>query len=428
MIVAILLALSTSVGCWRYEQQLEAAAPSAGLSFGSDLSEMLSFPSGVLQFATIDHSSATVLTNGRSYHDWDQRRFDLLHPGGGAHRVREVAMSATVLAAGAASDDANGTVFAIRLDVQSPVPQVLPPPPGVPPSSGFGTVVAAACLSSSVVAGLPIADAVAVYSGATTMALSAVLRAPQGTAADVRFGAAVAMSDAVIVVGAPAEGHSGYGQVFTYRFDPLSGNWTLATTLIDTKQQQPLFGSGIDIDCSSELLAVACPAHNSSFTHRVLTYRWLATDPSPRWALIDDLADPQPSLNSRFGASIAIDTKSSIAVGAPGADASTKGHVYIFDGPHVLATIGHAEGDWSFGSAITLHDDVLVTGAPGQVIRSLDSAGALFMFSVRELSAVTLAIILSGTLIVVVSTVLVILSCYKLHPSSVIALSRAAKV
>mgnify|MGYP000896188586 CR=1 FL=1 len=139
-------------------------------------------------------------------------------------------------------------------------------------------------------------------------------------------------------------------------------------------------------------LVVGCPAHNSSVSGRVLSYRWVASFPSPHWILIDDIVDPQPELHGMFGQSIAIDTKHSIAVGAPASSVDYHGHVYIFDGPHVVSVIEHSRGDWSFGSSITLHDDVLVTGAPGQDSKSYEDSGILFMFSVRELSAVTLAI------------------------------------
>jgi hypothetical protein len=423
------------------------------MAFGTDLSEMLSYPNGTLSFAVCDRVSATILTNGRSYHQWESRRFEMLPASASPLRIRCVAMSATVLAAGAAPPDhddsgssssssnsstntaaVTGTLFAVRLDAPAGgAAQAIPAPSDVASgkTAGFGAVIAAGCLSERVAASLPDAGVVVVYGAPTAGAdlrLSAVIRAPASMPLELRFGTHLAMTDSLLVVGMPSSTHSTSGMVYLYRWSAAAANWTLDSVLAGPS---PGFGSVVDVDCAGTTLAVACPCHKDeggACVQRVFTYRSTG-QAGAEWKLADELQDPHPELRTHFGAALALDTRTSMAVGAPGvAGTGTEGRVYVFDRTKLLATVLQPAGDSSFGSSITLHDDVLVAGSPGQQVRSMPAAGVLLMFSVRELSAVTLAIILSVTLVVVVASVLAVLACYKLHPSSVIALSKAANI
>jgi hypothetical protein len=204
------------------------------------------------------------------------------------------------------------------------------------------------------------------------------------------FGWALASLDGLLAVGAPGNltvGESNVtGQVLLFRGDALEA--TLAppvSTFGDAFGRALALGPGV--------LLVGAPGHDEGATNAGAAYVRLGTEGGLR-----SIANPEPGINHRFGAAVAVSPDGRIlAVAAPGdacrpceGSASNAGAVYLFDaGTRALLGVLHAPEpgpNEEFGAALAFASPgTLLVGAPGAHVGPR-SAGAVFVVDVASRS------------------------------------------
>jgi Ca2+-binding RTX toxin-like protein len=183
-----------------------------------------------------------------------------------------------------------------------------------------------------------------------------------------QFGATVAISGDTIAVGSPGSGTAATGSAFV--FTRAGGRWTQQVELTNAAAG---FGSTVDLDVGT--IVVGAAASDTAVIYELSGNAWTAT------ATLSGI--------DTFGSSVTIDGDT-VAIGAPGAGASSTGAVAIYIDDDTLGwtlqgslSHSHSSAGDEFGAAIDLSGDWLIVGAPGEAALSstmaLD-AGAAYLF------------------------------------------------
>ncbi|MEM9304294.1 MAG: hypothetical protein AAGE01_19440 [Pseudomonadota bacterium] len=188
-----------------------------------------------------------------------------------------------------------------------------------------------------------------------------------GTAND-EFGASVALSGDMLIVGAPmdSEGDGGTGSGAAYAFQ-FEGD--TSTFMTKTKPPIPIPGGqfGSAVAASGGMVVVGAPngAADTGAAGGAVTLYDLVRDNLEEIAVIDGEG---PADGDAFGTSIALDG-TAMVVGAPGEDAED-GSAYVFRiDPSAIVQLNRltAAGDGGrFGQSVDAAADRLVIGAPDQ--------------------------------------------------------------
>lgn len=199
------------------------------------------------------------------------------------------------------------------------------------------------------------------------------------------FGAAVALVDDLLFVGAPDEGLSGVltGLVYVYRFD--------GTTWSQTQVLEPstltAFGEfGRALDTDGERLLVG--ARFDSALELLVGAAYVFEDQGGLWTETARLDPPVVQEELEFGSAVAIDGNWA-ACGAPGDDFDglEAGAAYVFQlqagvwtGTQRLTGSDTDDGD-RFGEALDLQGDVMMIGSPlEETSAAEDDAGGVYCF------------------------------------------------
>ena len=197
---------------------------------------------------------------------------------------------------------------------------------------------------------------------ATALGTSQRLKSPKLAVGD-RFGATLAASDSVLVVGAPGSANSA-GAAYVYAL--VSGVWTLKTTLNPgLLQPGDLFGSSLAL--SGSTLIIGAPG-TSDNTGSVYVYN--VSSSGANITAILEADDGQPE--DYFGFSVAVDGGNAV-IGSPNADSDYEndtGAVYQFafnNGSwaqvNKATPMGSGIGDF-FGATVAISGNRFVAGAP----------------------------------------------------------------
>lgn len=181
------------------------------------------------------------------------------------------------------------------------------------------------------------------------------------------FGAAVAVHDGMVAVGAPHESTGGFqaGAVFIY--ERRASGWVLQQQLLRPHaMNDDLAGSAIAMD--GQTLVIGVPKADVRALDTGAAEVFERVDGA--WSHVATLAAPQPCIGAFFGLSVAVDGDS-IFVGAPGDDAlgPLSGRVHVFHrtsaGWQWQASIGCPTGPrgW-FGASVAAAHGRVVVGAP----------------------------------------------------------------
>ena len=206
------------------------------------------------------------------------------------------------------------------------------------------------------------------------------LRPPGGVDFDY-FGATVAVSGNVVVVGAPGEDvhGEGSGAAYVYRYADMA--WSLEAKL-SAGDAGDHFGSAVAIAGDALVIGAALDAVNGIASGSASVFRWNGV----QWIEEAKLIPADGETDDWFGAKLAL-AGDTVAIGAPYSDGSGEksGVVYIFRRSGVnwvreakLLAGDAVAGDW-FGAAVAIHGDVVLIGAP---YRTADSgvSGAAYIF------------------------------------------------
>lgn len=197
-----------------------------------------------------------------------------------------------------------------------------------------------------------------------------------------RFGAALAMSDGVLAVGAP--GYDGRGAVWVYRRG-ADGTWSEAGMLVD--ESSPVGGGlGSALLFASGRLWVGVPG-SASQPGAVVT---VPTTGSEAWTWGARLESPDGQARDGFGSAIAGDA-SEVWVGAPGYNEG-RGGVVRFSPEDATPSpewidAGALQPGFGFGMSLAVSNGVGVVGAP--LAMSGTGAAAAYVFSGGAWSAPT---------------------------------------
>ena len=199
---------------------------------------------------------------------------------------------------------------------------------------------------------------------------------------DARFGTSVAMEDDWIVIGAPGYGTDDRGQVSVYRY--LGGTSFLfdAALSAPTPTANDALGTSVDIDAASERIIAGAPSGLGG-TPKVVVWEspeigWFGTEAvqcTPNW--------------TGFGRAVAIRGHRA-AVGAPiDSTYAFQGGVvevlelnfqtFAWDCVATLAPSAPSVLQW-FGTSLSLGEDRLTIGAPGEDAAGVDGSGAAYVF------------------------------------------------
>ena len=200
--------------------------------------------------------------------------------------------------------------------------------------------------------------------------LQTTLIASDGTAGD-EFGTSVALSGDTLIVGSPK--HAGYGAVYVYCM--YGGAWVQQTKLSPTDCMYTGYGSAVAL--SDGIIVVGAPyddldpTGNLSYNNFGSAYIYIRSDITI-WSFDTKLLASDHMPWDRFGSAVAIDGQA-IVCGAPGVDYPNRweqGAVYVFIKENDLwseqakLTSPLDEG-WSwFGSSVAITGDRLLVGAP----------------------------------------------------------------
>jgi hypothetical protein len=197
--------------------------------------------------------------------------------------------------------------------------------------------------------------------------------------ADARFGSSVAVDGEVLAVGAALDGE--YGAAYVYRLG--GGTWVEQTKL--TPAAVPGYeGFGSSVGVSGDVVAVGAPSQASvNLAGSVFVYRDAG---GGSWGLEDELEPTGGSAYDGFGTAVAA-TAGRIAVGAPSDDLNgqNSGTAYVYgdDGgswslQQKLVDADGAAGD-GFGSAVDIDGPLVIVGVTGSNDYG-SSSGSAFVF------------------------------------------------
>lgn len=211
------------------------------------------------------------------------------------------------------------------------------------------------------------------------LAQTAYVKATPNTAGD-HFGASIAISASLLVVGAPDDGPSNTGAVYVFRRGATG--WTQLQRLTPPGAAAGLrFGASVAI--TGRWIAVGAPGRDEA-------YVYLANGTSTVWTHHETFIAPSLTAGDMFGASVAMYQDSAgdrLVVGAPLDDSAVSdggaihvfrysGSTWAFEQTYVSSDI--EPGD-HFGSALAGELGRLVVGADGED-SGASNAGAVYVF------------------------------------------------
>ncbi len=218
---------------------------------------------------------------------------------------------------------------------------------------------------------------------------SAEIEAADGGAGD-SFGAAVAAADGTLVVGAPdhevgAQAAAGAAYVFS----DASGSWQQTAELsAPDGEAGDSFGAAVAV--TDGTIVVGAPDHKVG-TNSLAGAVYVFSDATGSWEQTIELNASDPAGGDSFGTAVAV-ADGTIVVGAPDHEVGTNsqaGAAYVFSDASgswqqtaELSASDGAAGDL-FGTAVTGSGSAIVVGAPDHEVRSSAQAGAAYVFSDR---------------------------------------------
>jgi len=277
--------------------------------------------------------------------------------------------------------DGRGRAWLVDLAAAGPGQVLGPRPDDVPAHFGFSVVLA----TDHVLVGAPgrdVGDGVvgAVHQFDRAGRLERVIADPEqlpGT----RFGAALAVQDGNLYVGAPLHPVAGRPVGRVYRIDLASGA-VLERCDDPTPTDHDLFGSAMAVNAARLVIGAPGDAGNERVSGQVHVYS------HDRCTLLRTIDDPTPTRLDSFGAALGLmgnGENAVVAVGAPRDDSGAQlgGEVHLFglDGSLVTLNDPSPTGGERFGAQLAvLDDDRIAVAAPGHDEGSAIDAGALELF------------------------------------------------
>jgi FG-GAP repeat len=218
---------------------------------------------------------------------------------------------------------------------------------------------------------------------ATTGGLLRTLTSPNAQI-DGGFGAAVAISGKVVVVGAPEEnvtGEAAAGRAYVFS---TSGT-LLATLTSPSPEKSGCFGAAVAVSKSTVVVGAPCETVSAQVdAGQVYLFRLPGT-------LLHTLASPDAlyygkDTRSYFGSAVAL-SGSTLVVGAPFEDAPSAkaaGHVYVYKATtgELLATLTspNAVAQGQFGASVAASGKTVLVGAPGETVSTFKYAGHAYVY------------------------------------------------
>ncbi len=258
----------------------------------------------------------------------------------------------------------------------------------------FGTAVA---VDGNLVAiGSPGADAGATAAGRVRLhdlsaskptAVLATLEDPNPDV-DENFGAAVAVSGPIVVVGGPGDddGAEDTGRVYVYNANLLPATAPVRVLSNPAPGVGDRFGSAVAV--SGNLVVVGAELDDAGAVDSGTAYVYNLNSPTP-WIPVYTLANPSPAAGDRFGCAVSI-AGNRVVIGASKDDngATDAGMAYVYDlagaGPTVplytLADPGPVVADDGFGNAVAISGNTVVVAASGKDTGA-SNAGVVYVYN-----------------------------------------------
>lgn len=219
-----------------------------------------------------------------------------------------------------------------------------------------------------------------IYTGSSdSWQFRANLLPPESLGTFREVGAAVALGNGFCLVGAPAtQVGSNPAQGYVLAFEGGPDNWLRDIDLfLAAGQQYAVFGSAVAMSPDGNLLAVGAPysVNNTSpsvTAGLVMVYR---RSPQSGWQLEATLSSPTPEGSGEFGRAVSI-SNDEVAVGAPGESGSGlfregRAYIYRYNGAawmhNTTLNPPFPTTDGLFGQSVSLDFNQLAVGAPGNV-------------------------------------------------------------
>jgi len=475
---------------WRYEQTLhdKALSPSYGRILGDSIVDY----DGSVAIAAANDTCATLLHSGCSYNEWNAEDFPLpTNESTDEVFVQSVRYNGRLLVVGAASrsGEFDGRVYVYHTGVKNATenltePQVIfPPINDTDQTRYFGTVISIAAISRHFAVSLPESSKVVVYENSTNEHGSplepvAILEAPADKNEYYKrvFGMSSAMSDNILVVGAPVivspsavNGDNGDdvipdGLLFTF---VRNETWSPTPSILNPRKlfpdlpPMPLFGYALDITKDGTRMVVTLPcmeppilnrptnfdvnkedsgSSSSSSSHSScvpIAFVFIWDNGVNDWKLVYNVTAPEDAVTTSFGARVSINPEEGdifVGVGAPSENQALSS-VYLFRNHELYAHIPSIQDSYAFGNSMTMYGDILAVGVPLQAI-GMDTLngmtilnddgetqmGGIVMYSISQLSDNMMTVVMSCTLLFFLLLVIAVLTVYKLHPSSIAAI------
>ena len=197
---------------------------------------------------------------------------------------------------------------------------------------------------------------------------------------DNHFGAAIAMDETWLVIGAPLHGstvETRTGAVFVYIRDGDAWEFHSKLTPSDGAINDEF---GFSVSLANETIAVGSVNHDAGFVDTGAVYVY-AFDGSA-WAEQGKVLAQNPLDNARFGSAVALDDRGLLVGEISGFDSSRSGAAYWFEldsGRWTLVqriTPPIAGGSLGFGAAVAVEDTRMVITAPRIAFGSRDTGRA----------------------------------------------------
>ena len=195
------------------------------------------------------------------------------------------------------------------------------------------------------------------------------------------FGASVAVSDTVLVIGAPGENAA--GAVYVFSRDNVAQPWRQMQKLPGATPGDR-FGTSVDVD-GATLVVGAAFAEYGVLTKpgRAIVFQLAGG----RWVERASLRPRTAYDDQRFGVSVAV-SGTRVVVGASGDDtqAPSAGAAYVFElreqGFEQVERLVADDGaqDDRLGTAVAISGDTVIAGAVGDDVGATDDAGSGYVF------------------------------------------------
>lgn len=217
-----------------------------------------------------------------------------------------------------------------------------------------------------------------------------------------RFGFAVSISGARVVIGAPQDAPpDDSGSVFVYDLtSPTPAVPALTLREPDLLQTGDRFGNAVSI--SGTRLVVGADQDNNGGDNSGIAYLYDLSSTTPTVPAVV-LTNPTPALNDRFGFAVAV-SGTRVVISAPGDDdpAMDAGAAYLFDLAGAVPAIPRAKlntfslvASESFGFSVAVSGTRVLVGAPYDDTLAGD-AGSVYVYDLASATPIVPTIILTN--------------------------------